>query len=308
MKQLINDGLYPVTLTPFNNDHSIDWDGMSHLIDFYLDSGADGLFINCASSEIQYLSSQDMLEIASFAAKKVNERKPVLSGAIMHDKIESQAEFIKKILDIGVDVAVIAVNQLADESEEDSVWKSRAEKLMELTGDFALGIYECPLPYHRLLDIELYEWVAKTGRFVFHKDTSCDTNKIKEKIRMSNGSNLKFFNAHIDTLLDSLNYGGNGYSGIMSNFYPDLCAALCKRHGEGAEFSMNLQNLLSNTEENILKISNVYPAVAKCFLKLKGVPLNHICKYRPTELTDQQLEQLQILSREVESVGKSYLV
>ncbi|AQQ70978.1 dihydrodipicolinate synthase [Limihaloglobus sulfuriphilus] len=297
--QTLSDGLYPVALTPLDETKSIDWKGLEHLIEFYLNSGASGLFVNCASSEVQFFNNRQMLEISAFVVRQVNFRKPVLSGAILQDKIPNQANFIKEIMDTGVDVAVISANQIAALHEDDSLWQSKAEKLLHLTDGVPLGIYECPIPYHRLVSTKLYGWLAKTGRFSFHKDTSCDILKIKEKLNISRDSKLKFFNAHIDTLLDSLQAGGNGYSGIMSNFCPKLCAILCEKFNSNPTISFRLQKYLSNTENHILSISNAYPAVGKHFLRCRQVPIKPLCKTDQPELSNYQLRQLYELSNDI---------
>ncbi|HEY7159689.1 MAG TPA: dihydrodipicolinate synthase family protein, partial [Acidobacteriota bacterium] len=44
-------GYIPVMLTPFKDNGAIDYEGLSRLIEFYLDAGVSGLFANCLSSE-----------------------------------------------------------------------------------------------------------------------------------------------------------------------------------------------------------------------------------------------------------------
>ncbi|MBO9595168.1 MAG: dihydrodipicolinate synthase family protein [Niabella sp.] len=45
-------GFIPVTLTPFNEDGSINFDGLTRLTNWYLKNGAKGLFANCQPSEM----------------------------------------------------------------------------------------------------------------------------------------------------------------------------------------------------------------------------------------------------------------
>lgn len=55
-------------------------------------------------------------------------------------------------------------------------WRCVQKALLDLTDDVPMGLYECPRPYHRLLDGDTLKWCAGTGRFLFHKDTCCNTN------------------------------------------------------------------------------------------------------------------------------------
>ena len=52
-------GLYPVMLTPFNDDYSIDINALEELTEFYIKAGAEGLFANCLSSEMFQLTSEE---------------------------------------------------------------------------------------------------------------------------------------------------------------------------------------------------------------------------------------------------------
>jgi dihydrodipicolinate synthase/N-acetylneuraminate lyase len=44
---------------------------------------------------------------------------------------------------------------------------------------------------------------------------------------LSSPSPFRFYNANVETLLESNNMGGAGFSGISANFYPWLHARLC---------------------------------------------------------------------------------
>ncbi|WHH61733.1 dihydrodipicolinate synthase family protein [Petroclostridium sp. X23] len=54
------------------------------------------------------------------------------------------------------------------------------------------------------------------------KDTSCDIENIKDKLAKIQGTQLRLFNANTSTLLETLQLGASGFSGVMANFHPDL--------------------------------------------------------------------------------------
>lgn len=43
----------------------------------------------------------------------------------------------------------VLVSMLAAKEESNEVWIERCKKLIELTPGVPLGLYECPMPYHR---------------------------------------------------------------------------------------------------------------------------------------------------------------
>ena len=47
--------------------------------------------------------------------------------------------------------------------ESPSPFRDNVTRLLELTGDIQLGLYECPVPFKRLLTPEELRWAADTG-------------------------------------------------------------------------------------------------------------------------------------------------
>lgn len=207
-------------ITPFKPDRGgIDFDALQRLVDWYVASGVDGLFALCLSSEMYQLSSDERLALVRAVVAAAAGRVPVVACGAFGGPIEEQAAEVRRI-GKEVDAVVIVVSQLAAPGEPDDVWIANAQKLLDLTADdeIPLGLYECPLPYHRLLSADMLAWAAKTGRFAFHKDTCCAKGPISAKLAAVRAageeSPFKFYNANVATLKFSLEEGGNGFSGI----------------------------------------------------------------------------------------------
>lgn len=80
------------------------------------------------------------------------------------------------------------------------------------------SVYECPKPYHRLLDDKLLGFLIESNRFFFHKDTCCSFVALEAKLKVVNAlhaqhPNFKFYNANVATLSWSLFKGAHGFSG-----------------------------------------------------------------------------------------------
>ena len=79
-------------------------------------------------------------------------------------------------------------------SQSDEVWVKNCQKLMDMTGNLPLGLYETPVPKVRNLTPKMVRWIAQTGRFNFLKDTSLEMSVLLEKIKAAKevkGSPLK---------------------------------------------------------------------------------------------------------------------
>lgn len=275
MMNSLPKGLWPVMLTPFREDRSVDWAGVDALTDWYIDRGSAGLFTVCLSSEMYELTEEERVALAERVVKRAAGRVPVVAAGTFGGAVDVQAEFTRRLADTGLAAVVVIAGQLAGKCEADDVWQARAEAFLSRTDGIPLGLYECPVPYHRLLDPRLLAWAGGTGRFVWMKDTCCDAAAERAKIAACRGTPLRWYNAHTPTLLASLQAGGDGFSGVAANLYPELFAWLCAKFATRPAEAAELQNRLTLWE---LAIRGGYPRSAKAFLRRRGLPILDVCR------------------------------
>jgi 4-hydroxy-tetrahydrodipicolinate synthase len=277
----IVDGVWPTMITPFTDSNVIDYMALGKLIDWYMDRGVNGLFAVCQSSEMFMLSLEERVELAGFVKKQAAGRVPVIASGHVSDSIEGQIKEIKAISAVGIDAFVMVSNRLAAEGESDEVWKRNAEAILAAVPDVPFGIYECPYPYKRLMSPDLLAWCASTGRFLFLKDTCCDLEGIRAKLKAVSGSQLKIFNANSATLLDSLKIGAAGFSGVMANFHPQLYAWLTNNWAKEPEKAALVQSYLGVSSMVELQL---YPLNAKYYLQQQGLGVTLQCRVKDQEL------------------------
>lgn len=289
-------GVWPVMLTPLTDSGAIDWNSLDRLVDWYLAAGVSGLFAVCLSSEMYQLSNDERLALARYVGQRAAGKVPVVATGTFGGPVAEQARFVEKIFDVGLAGVVVVTNQLAAQDEPDSAWKKRAEDLMSLTKEIPLGLYECPVPYKRLLSAELLQWAAGSGRFVFHKDTACAMEPIRAKLAAVKGTPFRWFNANCATLLASLQAGGDGYSGIAANYMPELYTWLCANYAKQPELAQRLQRFLSIADA---VVRHKYPASAKHFLVEAGVFASPHCRLENPAMTEEDLLILRELQQAV---------
>lgn len=261
MSNKFNDGVWPVMLTPFTRENKVDYESLGRLVDWYIENGVAGLFADCQSSEMFYLSLEERIKIAEFVKKKSAGRVPVVASGHISDKLEDQIYELNAVAHTGADAVILISNRLAKEDEDDTVWLENLKKVIQaLPENLPLGFYECPYPYKRIISPELLKWCAKTERFYFIKDTSCNLDNMRQKLKEIRGSRLKLFNANSSTLLETLQMGAGGFSGVMANFHPDLYVWLCENHEKYPEKAKKLADFL--TLASLIE-RQVYPVNAK---------------------------------------------
>ncbi|MBR0392635.1 MAG: dihydrodipicolinate synthase family protein [Oscillospiraceae bacterium] len=213
-------GLWPVMLTPFTHDGEVDYSSLERLIDWYEKKGVDGLFADCQSSEIFFLSLRERTELASFIKKHAH--VPVIASGHVSNAFSDQLEELKAIAATGVDALILITNRLVHSGRQQESIMPRVKQIMQEIPDIPLGFYECPYPFKRLITLDELKECVDSGRFSFMKDTCCDIETIRQRLAVLSGSGFGLYNANTTTCLESVRAGAAGFSGVMLNFHPEL--------------------------------------------------------------------------------------
>lgn len=296
MTSTAKNGVWPVMLTPFTETGKIDYKGLEALMQWYEEGGVSGLFAVCQSSEMFYLSLQERIELSRFIKK--NAHVPVISSGHISYSIDDQIDELKRVADTGVDAVILITNRLAEQGSSPELWTENLNLILNaLPKEIPLGFYECPYPYKRLISMEEIRYAANTGRFHFLKDTCCDAALIRQRLETIRGTNLQLFNANSATLLDSLQHGAAGFSGVMANFHPKLYAWLCenwKKEPEKAEIVQAFLTMASQIEKQL------YPVNAKEHLKNQNLPITTYTRtknhHEMSPLFSSEVKQLEQLT------------
>jgi 4-hydroxy-tetrahydrodipicolinate synthase len=282
----------PVMITPFNLKAKVDLDAVSHLIDFYLAAGVKGFFANCLSSEMYSITEDERLELTQHIVQYVKGRVPVVATGSFGLTIEDKADFTKRIYETGIDAVILITGHYANIEDSDEILMRNIERMLRLTGNIPLGLYECPAPYKRILSADVFRKILDTDRFVYHKDTSIALESVKAKLDIAkNYERFEFFDAHTPNAMYSLQMGAKGMSSISGNFYPEILVWMCEHANDPAmqEDVKWLQGELSRVDP---LIHIAYPLSAKYFLRKRGLPVRTISRAHALELTPDQKKTL----------------
>jgi len=260
-------------LTPFLESGEIDFPGLSQLTDFYLEAGAAGLFANCLSSEMYELTSGERLAVTRHVVETVAGRVPVVATGTFGRPLEVQADFIKQIYDTGVQAVIVITSLVAQPDESDEVFMERMHQLLDLTPGIPLGMYECPVPYKRLIDSRMLAELLPTGRIVYHKDTSLDDHEVARRLKVGEGYEFGLYDAYMVNAVSSLKAGAAGLSCIQGNLFPELVVWLCTNYDqpERAEEVAKVQQFFDDCMD---LAHTAYPIIAKYTLQKRGLPIS----------------------------------
>ena len=284
-------------ITPFTENGDVDYFGIDHVVEWYIENGIDGIFSVCQSSEMFFLSLEERVKIAKRVMSAVNGRIPVVVSGHISERLDDQITELTEMSKVGAEAVVMVTNRLAGENEDDDIWITNAKKIVDALPDTKFGLYECPYPYKRLLSEKVIKWCLNTGRFVFLKDTCCDNILLKERIDMIKGSGFKLFNANTTTLLESLRNGADGFCGVMLNFHPKLYQYLVKHSDEASNARVEMYQWFATVASLIEK--QLYPVNAKYNMMINGVAITYYTRSKSADdfnaTMKDEVEQLDAL-------------
>lgn len=279
------EGIVPVMLTPFTSDNQIDYPGLTTLIEWYLSKGVDGLFAVCQSSEMQFLTLAERVSLAKFVVKQVAGRIPVIASGHISDDLEHQKEELLAMSKTGIDALVIVTNHLDPANKGSEAFYSILNTLLNtLPSDLPLGLYECPAPYRRLLTDEEFRVCAQSGRFVVLKDVSCDLATVSRRVAIAENTPLNVINANAAIAWPAMLAGAKGFSGVFTNFHPEL---YCWLYRHGASHPEKAQELSLFLSLSAVTETLGYPKNAKIYHQLLGTFKNEFCRANKDDVLEK---------------------
>lgn len=279
------EGIVPVMLTPFTADGAIDYPGLVQLIDWYLEKKVDALFAVCQSSEMQFLTLPERVALARFVVDKVAGRIPVIASGHISDAIDDQIAELQAVAATGVDALVLVTNHLDPKNQGSEVFFNTLNTLLDaLPAEVPLGLYECPAPYRRLLTDEELTYCANTGRFVVLKDVSCDLPTVTRRVQLMAGTPLNIINANAAIAFPAIKAGSKGFSGVFTNFHPELYVWLYHRHQSNPALADELATFLS-----LAAVTETlgYPKNAKIYHQRLGTFKSDACRVTKDDVLEK---------------------
>jgi 4-hydroxy-tetrahydrodipicolinate synthase len=219
---------------------------------------------------------------------------PVVATGSFGLTIEDKVDFTKRIYNTGVNAVILITGHYANVDDGDDVWMANFNKMLRLTDNIPLGLYECPAPYKRILSPEVFKNVIETNRIVYYKDTSIAQDKVKAKldiVKSVKSKRFEFYDAHSPNAMTSLREGAKGMSSIAGNFYPEILVWMCN-HATDPSKSAEVEWLQAEIAKADVPVHLAYPMSAKYFLRKRGLPIRTISRAHALELTLDQKKGL----------------
>jgi 4-hydroxy-tetrahydrodipicolinate synthase len=288
-------GIIPVMLTAFDDHGGIDWDSQKRLTEWYLERDSESLFAVCQSSEMLHLDLHEREALARFTVDVVAGRVPVIASGHVGVTLEEQITELTQIANTGIDCLVFVTNRLdPDNLGSEHLFKTVETLKQELPTELRLGLYECPVPYRRLLSDDEITYFAQDPRFVILKDVSCDLQTVRRRLELTKNSSLMISNANAAIAFKAMKSGASGFCGVFNNFHPDLYRWIRDEGEINTDLADELARflVLSATTEGM-----GYPKLAKIYHQRLGTIQSSFSRAVPEDIFEKHWALESILEK-----------
>ncbi|MDF2659035.1 MAG: dihydrodipicolinate synthase family protein [Paenibacillus sp.] len=255
-------GVFALLLTPFQADKRIDWAVYDSYVDWQLQSGAQGLFAVCGSSEMKWLTLEERLALAARTANRAN-RTPVVASANLEKDFKQQEEEVRRMCETGVSGVVLVPPETCRE-EEAVQMREQLSRLAELAS--------CPVMLYELpparIEPRIYAELAAGGGIFGIKDTTCTVEGIRAKIAAAPGTIV--YQANTPLLPEAIGSGAQGIMSTVSTVAAKLTSRYFRCAIDGQECASRLHRELVFLD-GVLKPA--FPATAKYAVELAGLKM-----------------------------------
>lgn len=310
MAKEIVKGVWPVCMTAFNEDNSLDVEGNKQITEWYIQNGAHGLFTACLSSEIFYMTAEQRVELVKIVKAQAAGRVPVIASgttALSNDMDTQLKEIGKMVSEAQPDAIVLITNGLASNEEGFDVFKKNVDTIINAFPEVTFAAYECPHPFKRVLKDEEVKYLAETGRFAFLKDVCVDVDTYARRAEIVKGTKLMLFNATPATMLKTYQLGYDGYCGPMCNYHMDITRWMFDNWNKETKKAERLQHWTTMYYNTSIP---VYMANAKYKLIREGLKMGYLTYYKDgaamKALNDEEKAWVEIMEDQ-ENVMRKYL-
>jgi len=257
-------GIIASIVTPFNEDQTINKASLKVLLDYLINRGIHGIFVNSGAGEFASLSIHEKKELIENVIEEVGRKIPIYAGvgSVTTKEVIDLTKFAEKAgANVVSVIAPYSINPSQDELYEFYKEVSNSTNLPVI-------LYNYPKRTGVNLSEELVRKISKIENIVGIKDSSGDFSLTMAYIRLQNEHFSAF--AGIDMFIYSaLTYGARGSisstAGVVPEFAVKIYKSVCNK-----DFSIALE-----TQNNLYPLRKAYsmgtfPAVVKEALNIMG--------------------------------------
>lgn len=260
------EGTFVVNVTPFDESDSVDTASLRRLVDYFIESRVDGIFVGGSTGEFAYLSPEEHRTIIDTVVDQTRKRVPVLAGTAACATKQSVA-LSKYAESAGADGVVVVPPFYHRPTEEGILYHYKA--ISDAIG-IPVMVYNNPATAKVDMSPDLIAKLSEFSNVRYVKESSGDVTRIW-KIRNLTEDRMIVFCGGDNMALESFLMGAKGFICVAANFLPRETSEIYRltRSGKIAEAKELYERLLPIL--NLLEDTGKFVQISKAALNLAGM-------------------------------------
>ncbi|WP_298649712.1 4-hydroxy-tetrahydrodipicolinate synthase [uncultured Proteiniphilum sp.] len=265
-------GLGVALITPFKEDSSVDYEALSRLVQFHLESGTDYIVALGTTAETPTLSKEERADVVRFIVERVNGKIPVVIGIGGNNTADLVNDL--KNTDFSGISAVLSVTPYYNKPTQEGLYQHYST--LSQASPLPVILYNVPGRTGVNMTAETTLRLARNcSNITAVKEASGDLGQIKAII---DGAPAGFHVISGDDAIttDVIALGGIGVISVFANAFPGEMAWLVKSALEGN--AADARRKMNDDFETLFHLMFVEgnPAGVKGLLYLKGMVENRL--------------------------------
>ena len=214
--------------TPFQENGAVDFDALSHMLEFQIENGTDAILVCGTTGEPSTMTREEQKSVIDFSVKQVAGRVPVIASTGGNNT----AEVIAKSQDaqaLGVDGLLIVTPYYNKPSQAGLVAHFTA---MAEAGGIPVILYNVPSRTGLNIAPETALELSKHPLINGIKEASGNISQVA-KVAALCGDALNIYSGNDDQVVPLLALGGKGVISVVSNVAPELVHNCCQAFFDG---------------------------------------------------------------------------
>ncbi|WP_171235706.1 dihydrodipicolinate synthase family protein [Ruegeria sp. HKCCA6837] len=168
------EGIYTPVVTPYHNDGSVNWDALSNVIEYLIESGVHGLISGGSTGENYAQTVEERLELGKFTHQQLKDRLPLVvgTGAMLTPDAIALASGAR---DIGADAILLASPPYSVPTDRENALNALA---IDKAADLPVMLYNYPHRTGTMMGEEFLDRVGRSRNFCGIKESSGDINRV----------------------------------------------------------------------------------------------------------------------------------
>lgn len=208
------EGVYTPIITPYNEDFSIDREGLAQMIEHLVSAGVHGIVVAGTTGEYYAQTPDERIGLMKFARERINGRLPLIIG-VGALRTEDAIAFAREAKALGADCLLLGSPYYAVPTEPELAQHALA---VDRAANLPIMLYNYPGRTGVMMGETFFDRVGRSPNFCAIKESSGDINQLHRLAR--DYPHIQLSCGMDDQALEFFAWGARSWVCAGSNFLP----------------------------------------------------------------------------------------